>query len=50
MGRRDPRAAEPADLPDEQRAIAVQSFPLVSVLKKHRVLRLPVIRGSVALW
>jgi uncharacterized protein YqhQ len=29
--------------------IDVQSFPLVSVLKKHRVLRLPVIRGVVAL-
>jgi uncharacterized protein YqhQ len=29
--------------------IDVQSFPLVSVLKRHRVLRLPVIRGVVAL-
>jgi uncharacterized protein YqhQ len=29
--------------------IEVQSFPLVSVLKRHRVLRLPVIRGVVAL-
>jgi uncharacterized protein YqhQ len=29
--------------------IHVQSFPLVSVLKRHRVLRLPVIRGVVAL-
>jgi uncharacterized protein YqhQ len=29
--------------------IDVQSFPLVSVLRRHRVLRLPVIRGVVAL-
>jgi len=29
--------------------IAVQSFPLVSRAKRHRVLRLPVIRGFVAL-
>jgi uncharacterized protein YqhQ len=29
--------------------IDVRSFPLVSVLKRHRVLRLPVIRGVVAL-
>jgi uncharacterized protein YqhQ len=34
--------------PDEE--IDVQSFPLVSVLKKHRILRLPVVRGSVALF
>jgi uncharacterized protein YqhQ len=34
--------------PDEE--IDVKSFPLVSVLKKHRVLRLPVIRGVVALF
>jgi uncharacterized protein YqhQ len=44
------RSPEPSELPDEQRPIEVQSFPLVSVLKKHRVLRLPVIRGAVALW
>ena len=31
-------------------AIPVQSFPLVSVLKKHRLLRLPVVRGAVALF
>ena len=37
-------------LPEEERPIAVESFPLVSVLKKHRILRLPIIRGSVALW
>jgi uncharacterized protein YqhQ len=30
-------------------AIEVQSFPLVSALKRHRWLRLPVIRGVVAL-
>ncbi|HWI21720.1 MAG TPA: DUF1385 domain-containing protein [Baekduia sp.] len=29
--------------------ISVQSFPLTSVLKKHRILRLPIIRGVVAL-
>jgi uncharacterized protein YqhQ len=29
--------------------IEVTSFPLVSVIKKHRVLRLPIIRGVVAL-
>ena len=29
--------------------IEVQSFPLTSVLKKHRILRLPIIRGVVAL-
>jgi uncharacterized protein YqhQ len=34
--------------PDD--AIAIQSFPLVSVLKKHRLLRLPVVRGAVALF
>lgn len=34
--------------PDE--TIAVESFPLVSVLRRHRVLRLPVIRGAVALF
>jgi uncharacterized protein YqhQ len=44
------RAPEPADAPEEQREITVQSFPLVSILKKHRVLRWPIIRGVVALW
>ena len=34
--------------PDD--AVDVQSFPLVSVLKKHRLLRLPVVRGAVALF
>src|ERR671935_2742852 len=29
--------------------IEVQSFPLTSVLKRHRALRLPIIRGVVAL-
>src|SRR5207248_9370225 len=29
--------------------IEVKSFPLVSVLKRHRLLRLPIIRGVVAL-
>jgi uncharacterized protein YqhQ len=30
--------------------IEVRSFPLVSILKKHRWMRLPVIRGVFALW
>ena len=34
--------------PDD--SVDVQSFPLVSVLKKHRLLRLPVVRGAVALF
>ena len=29
--------------------IAVQSFPLVSALKRHRPLRWPIVRGVVAL-
>lgn len=29
--------------------IGVESFPLVSVIKKHRLLRLPIVRGVVAL-
>jgi uncharacterized protein YqhQ len=29
--------------------IAVQSFPLTSVLRRHRLLRLPIVRGVVAL-
>jgi uncharacterized protein YqhQ len=38
-------AAEEVPLGD----IAVESFPLTSVLKKHRLLRLPIVRGVVAL-
>jgi uncharacterized protein YqhQ len=30
-------------------SVATESFPLVSVLRRHRALRLPVIRGAVAL-
>ena len=30
--------------------IAVERFPLTSVLQRHRVLRWPVIRGAIALW
>jgi uncharacterized protein YqhQ len=30
-------------------AIAVQSFPLVSALKRHKALRVPIVRGVVAL-
>jgi uncharacterized protein YqhQ len=44
------RMPEPADAPESEREIRVESFPLVSVLKKHRLLRLPIIRGGVALW
>src|SRR5207248_3728833 len=29
--------------------IEVQSFPLTSILKRHRLLRLPIVRGVVAL-
>jgi uncharacterized protein YqhQ len=48
---REGRGDEPAIAPDEaaEGPIEVQSFPLVSVLKRHRVLRWPVIRGVVAL-
>jgi uncharacterized protein YqhQ len=42
-GRVDPREGAHGE-------IEVKSFPLVSILKKHRWLRLPVIRGVVALW
>jgi uncharacterized protein YqhQ len=31
-------------------SIDVRSFPLVSILKRHRLLRLPVVRGVVALY
>ena len=44
------RKPEPADLPEDAREISVQSFPLVSILKKHKVLRWPIIRGTVALY
>ncbi len=44
------RNPEPAETPEDQREIGVQSFPLVSILKKHRALRWPVVRGVVALW
>ncbi|HEX2084601.1 MAG TPA: DUF1385 domain-containing protein [Solirubrobacteraceae bacterium] len=41
----------PEDAPREQLEgeVAVESFPLTSVLKRHRVLRLPIVRGVVAL-
>jgi uncharacterized protein YqhQ len=38
---------EPGDVPEGP--IQVQSFPLVSWLKRHRALRLPIVRGVVAL-
>jgi uncharacterized protein YqhQ len=42
-GRVDPRAGAHGE-------IEVTSFPLVSILKRHRWLRLPIVRGVVALW
>jgi len=42
-------AATPV-LAEAERPIEVSSYPLVSVLKKHRLLRLPIVRGVVALW
>jgi uncharacterized protein YqhQ len=47
-----PEQMEGAGLDPEEAArgeIAVESFPLTSVLKRHRALRLPVVRGVVAL-
>ena len=38
-----------ADEREELGPIEVQSFPLVSVLRRHRLLRLPIVRGVVAL-
>src|SRR3954471_19887704 len=38
---------EPEEVPLGE--IGVESFPLTSVLKKHRLLRLPLVRGVVAL-
>jgi uncharacterized protein YqhQ len=52
---RAPVAAQPADAPPLGTGeavpgeIEVRSFPLVSLLRRHRALRLPVIRGVVAL-
>jgi uncharacterized protein YqhQ len=43
----DGRELEPGEA--AQGEIALTSFPLVSVLKRHRLLRLPVLRGVVAL-
>jgi uncharacterized protein YqhQ len=40
---------KPAAVEGELGAIDVKSFPLTSVLRKHRWMRLPVIRGVVAL-
>jgi uncharacterized protein YqhQ len=45
----DTAQAGEAGAPSGAGEIDVRSFPLVSVLKRHRVLRLPVIRGVVAL-
>jgi uncharacterized protein YqhQ len=43
----DGRQLEPGE--EARGDIAVTSFPLVSVLRRHRLLRLPVLRGVVAL-
>jgi uncharacterized protein YqhQ len=40
---------KPAPLPEELGEIEIQSFPLVSWTKRHRLFRLPVVRGVVAL-
>jgi uncharacterized protein YqhQ len=40
---------KPAAVEGELGAIEVKSFPLTSVLRKHRWMRLPVVRGVVAL-
>lgn len=40
---------KPSASPDELGEIEIQSFPLVSWTKRHRLFRLPVIRGVVAL-
>jgi uncharacterized protein YqhQ len=44
------RKPAPEDAPEDTLGeIAVESFPLTSALQKHRALRLPVVRGVVAL-
>src|SRR3954451_25478380 len=45
--RRPAPGQEPGEVPTGE--IGITSFPLVSVMKKHRLLRLPVVRGVVAL-
>jgi uncharacterized protein YqhQ len=40
---------KPAAVEGELGAIDVKSFPLTSILRKHRWMRLPVVRGVVAL-
>jgi uncharacterized protein YqhQ len=40
---------KPSPSPDELGEIEIQSFPLVSWTKRHRLFRLPVVRGVVAL-
>jgi len=47
--RKPPPEAEGDGPPSPEGPIDVRSFPLVSVLKRHRVLRIPVVRGVVAL-
>ena len=46
---RKPVADGVSQAEDSTGEIAVESFPLVSVMKRHRVLRWPVVRGVVAL-
>jgi uncharacterized protein YqhQ len=45
--RKPAEGQEPGEVPTGE--IDVTSFPLVSVIKKHKLLRLPVVRGVVAL-
>src|SRR2546423_14744539 len=40
---------KPADEGEELGRVSVESFPLTSVLRKHRWMRLPIVRGVVAL-
>jgi uncharacterized protein YqhQ len=47
-----PEQLRPEGLGPEEAAlgeIAVQTFPLTSVLRRHRILRLPILRGVIAL-
>jgi uncharacterized protein YqhQ len=48
---RKPAAATVADVADEEREgeVEVTAFPLDSAMRRHRLLRLPIVRGVVAL-
>jgi uncharacterized protein YqhQ len=49
VGVRKPAPAGPDGQPQGEGEIEVKSFPLDSAMRRHRVLRLPIIRGVVAL-